>query len=159
MTCRSRAAQFARWNKVRRETGYRCQYEADVAAGLAADGVETSYEALRIPYVVNICAAYKPDWALHEQAIMLEVKGEFRKEDRDKMLLVKQQHPHLDIRLMFQRPGGKVTQKLTYAMWAEKNGFPWCQGPRLPDDWRRHKPGVLSRMAFAAAVTRSSPPA
>ena len=31
---RSRAAQFARWNEVRRRTGYRSQYEADIAAAL-----------------------------------------------------------------------------------------------------------------------------
>lgn len=155
----SRAAQYAKWNAVRAATGYRSQYEADVAAALATTGEDIQYEALRIPYVVNICATYKPDFVLPKQAIMLEVKGEFRKEDRDKMQRVKAQYPHLDIRILFQAPKGKVAGKLTAAEWADNNGFPWCKGPSLPPEWFKHKPSAKSRKAFDKVCEDARPPA
>ena len=43
---RSRAAQFARWNEVRRRTGYRSQFEADIAAAL--EGTGAAYESSRL---------------------------------------------------------------------------------------------------------------
>ena len=43
----SRAAQFARWNEVRRRTGYRSQFEADIAAAL--EGTGAAYEPSRLP--------------------------------------------------------------------------------------------------------------
>ena len=154
----SRAAQYAKWNKVRKETGYRCQYEADIAAFLAESGVTSKYEPWRIPYVVNISAVYKPDWTLPDQCIVIEAKGEFRKEDRDKMLRVKGQYPHLDIRIVFQQPTAKVAGKTTCAMWAENNGFLWCKGPKLPTEWLTHKPGARSRKAFAKVCENAAPP-
>lgn len=153
MTCRSsgrgRAAQFARWNAVRAATGYRSQFEAEIAAALAASGTEADYEPARIPYNIHLTAHYTPDWLLPAQAIVLEAKGRFTKADRDKMLLVKQQHPHLDIRLIFQAPNAKTAGRQTCAAWADKHGFPWC-GPDIPADWLRHKPGVRARRAFDA---------
>lgn len=158
MSPSSRLAQYARWNKVRQETGYRSQYEADVAAILSASVEGVKYEALRIPYTVNICATYKPDFVLPQQAIMLEVKGEFRKDDRDKMQRIKAQYPHLDIRIMFQNPKAKVAGKLTAAVWADNNGFPWCKGPSLPLEWVQHKPCAKSRKAFDKVCDDALPP-
>ena len=147
---RSRAAQFARWNEVRRRTGYRSQFEADIAAAL--EGTGATYESARLPYSVTTTATYTPDWILPVQCILIEAKGELSKADRDKMQLIRQQYPHLDIRFVLQTPNAKLTKTVTQADWCEKNGFPWCKGPSIPDDWLRHRPGIRSRRAFAAAT-------
>ena len=147
---RSRAAQFARWNEVRRRTGYRSQFEADIAAAL--EGTGAAYESSRLPYSVTTTATYTPDWVLPDQCILIEAKGELGKADRDKMQLIRQQYPHLDIRFVLQTPNAKLTKTVTQADWCEKNGFPWCKGPGIPDGWLKHRPGVRSRRAFAAAT-------
>ena len=155
MTYRSRtgrAAQFARWNAVRAATGYRSQFEADVAAALKASAPDVAYEPVRIPYTVTLNPTYKPDWALPSQAVFLEAKGEFPKADRDKMLLLKQQYPHLDIRFIFQNPNARTAGRQTCAKWAEEYGFKWCKGPGIPPAWLKHKPGVRARKAFDAVM-------
>lgn len=148
-----RAAQYARWNEVRRRTGYRSRFEADIAETLKGTGAV--YESARLPYSVTLTATYKPDWLLPDQCIVLEAKGELDKADRDKMQLIMQQYPHLDIRFVLQTPNAKLTKTVTQADWCEKTGFPWCRGPGIPDDWLKHKPGVRSRRAFAAATGTS----
>lgn len=105
---RSRAAQFARWNEVRRRTGYRSQFEADIAAAL--EGTGAAYESSRLPYSVTTTATYTPDWLLPDQCILIEAKGELGKADRDKMQLIRQQYPHLDIRFVLQTPNAKLTK-------------------------------------------------
>lgn len=146
----SRYAQYARWNEVRRRTGYRSQYEADIAAGLTASGVSAAYEAVRLPYSVTLSSTYTPDWILPEQCIVLEAKGAFSKADRDKMELIKSQYPHLDIRMVLQHPTARLTPKarMTLADWCDARDFPWCGGPQLPEAWLRHRPGVRARKAF-----------
>ena len=55
---------------------------------------------------------------------------------RKKMLLVKDQHPGIDIRFVFENPDLKLRKgsKRTYASWAEEHGFKWC-GPKIPKEW------------------------
>jgi hypothetical protein len=83
-----------------------------------------------------LSAVYTPDFIL-PNGVILEAKGYFKPEDRRKMLAVKKQHPHLDIRLVFQQPLNTLTKtsKTTYAMWAEKNGFLWAPFHAIPLDW------------------------
>ena len=135
-----------KWNAVRKETGYRSQFEADVAEHLK--GVEALYEECVIPYSVTINTSYKPDWILPKQCIVLEAKGRFSIDDRNKMLIVKQQNPNLDIRMIFQDPNAKVTKTMTNATWCDKHGFPWCNAKEIPDEWFMHKPDSNSKEAF-----------
>ena len=149
----NRYAQYAKWNAVRRETGYRSGFEAEVGPPLETHGA--LYEPVRIQYDLHLRATYTPDWLLPDQCIVLEAKGRFPKEDRDKLLLIKQQYPDLDIRIIFQSLTAKTSPKVgqTYAQWAEVNGFPCCKGPGVPDDWLTHKPSAHSRKAFEAIYT------
>ena len=101
----SRGSQYAAWNKVREETGFRSGYEAEVQKRLP-EGV--LYESIKIPYHIEMNANYTPDWIMPSQCILIEAKGEFRMEDRNKMLILKRQYPDLDIRLLFQNVGGQV---------------------------------------------------
>lgn len=79
---------------------------------------------------------YTPDFIL-ENGIILETKGRLTAADRKKMLLVKAQHPGLDIRFVFMYPNNKLSakSKTRYWEWAEKNGFPWC-GKEVPKSWQ-----------------------
>lgn len=143
---------YAAWNKTRAETGYRSDLEVKLAATLEGNGA--LYEAVRIPYMIRADAHYTPDWILPKQAIILEAKGEFKTSDRQKMLLVKQQYPNLDIRLIFSSPGTRIgsTSKTTYAMWCAKNGFPCCSYRKIPPEWFTHKPTAAAKKALAALL-------
>lgn len=107
---------------------YRSKFEKDLADG-PLRGV--AYEAVRVPYVLP-AAIYTPDFIL-PNGIVIEAKGVFRSSDRTKSLLVKAQHPGIDLRFIFQTPykalsPGSLT---SYAQWAEKHGFGWCSGKDL----------------------------
>ena len=52
------------------------------------------------------------------------------------MLLVKKQHPELDIRFVFVRASNKIYKgsKTSYAAWCERYDFIWAEGS-IPTDW------------------------
>jgi hypothetical protein len=112
---------------------YRSGLEKQIREELEADDVSFSYECLHIPYKVQ--KTYTPDIVL-ENGIIIEIKGLFDSEDRTKHKLVRQQHPELDIRFVFQRASTKIskTSKTTYADWCRKNGFQWAE-KSIPRDW------------------------
>ena len=134
---------------------YRSQLEKEIAEQLSEAGVPFEFEGSRLPYVVpQRTAHYLPDFRVGN--IIIEGKGRFGtanfkraggrqfftiSEDgakhRKKLLLVREAHPHLDIRLVFSRPGTPIRKgsKTTYAMWADENGFPWCKQGQLPAEW------------------------
>lgn len=92
------------------------------------------YETLKLPYTLE--KVYTPDFIL-PNGIVIEAKGRFMPNDRPKMLAVQKAHPDLDIRFLFMDPMKKLTKrgKTTYADWAEKNGFKWALGPKVPQEW------------------------
>ena len=138
--------QYRQWADFRDETGFRSKFEQEVNARL--QGIDARYEEKKISYEVLTTRFYLPDWILPAQAIVLEAKGRFTKEDRDKMLLVKRKYPDLDIRLVFMSLKEKVGRTATVADWCKKNGFPCCKGPEIPESWLNHKPSKASRKAF-----------
>lgn len=144
------SALRAKWNKVYRETGYRSQYEADVASYLPEDAL---YEPALLPYPVTMSANYKPDFCLPSQCIVIEAKGRFSKADRDKMLRVKQQYPELDIRMIFQKKE-KITTKMTNLDWCEQHGFPAAVGTSLPLEWLNKIPTDEEQMVFNDLIFR-----
>ena len=52
------------------------------------------------------------------------------------MILVKQQHPELDIRFVFSNSRQKISKqsKTTYGMWCEKHGFLYAD-KTVPQEW------------------------
>lgn len=112
---------------------YRSKEEYAFAKDLESRGVPFEYETVVLPYVRQ--SVYRPDFILPGN-ILVEYKGRLTQNDRAKLLLVKNQHPHADIRLVFSRPTNKIRKgsKTTYAQWAEKNGFPWAF-KRIPNTW------------------------
>ena len=72
---------------------------------------------------------------------IFETKGQFLTSDRRKHLLVKKQHPQLDIRFVFSNSKNKIGKKskTTYAKWCELKGFRYhciyTTKKFLPDEW------------------------
>ena len=92
------------------------------------------YESVPLTYVLT--SVYTPDFVL-PNGVIVETKGLFDSDDRRKMLAVKAQHPALDIRLCFQKADVRLSRaprSLTYAQWAKRHGFPWCEG-NIPTTW------------------------
>ena len=77
--------------------GFRSGLEEAIAGNLTSKGVGFTFEELVIPYTKpERPAKYTPDFVL-ENGIIIESKGRFLTEDRQKHLLIQKQHPHLDI--------------------------------------------------------------
>ena len=116
-----------------KELGFRSMFEARVAEDLDAAGVLYEYETLRIKYTKE--QTYKPDFIL-ANGIIIEAKGKFDSADRAKHILIKQQHPELDIRFVFMRPSQKLYKgaKKSYAEWADYQGFKWAN-KTVPAEW------------------------
>ncbi len=107
-------------------------FERNIAANLKRRKVSFEYETMKIPYTIS--HTYTPDYILGN-GVIIEAKGRFYRDTAAKMLMVKKQHPTLDIRFIFYRAHDRIPgRKTTYAEWAEKNGFPWCEG-EIPEDW------------------------
>lgn len=113
--------------------GFRSGFEKDTADFLKEQGVAVTFEdpAHRIRYVIpERKTYYTPDFPL-PNGIIVETKGQFTTADRKKHRLIKQQHPELDIRIVFQNPNAKIskTSKTTYAKWCDDHGIPWAKAP------------------------------
>jgi hypothetical protein len=120
--------------------GFRSGLEDKVAAQLQEAGIKSAYESVVIEYVKpERKAKYTPDFPL-PNGIIVETKGRFITEDRQKHLLVKNQRPDLDIRFVFSNPNQRIskTSATTYAMWCEKHGFKYA-AKLIPDAWLKAK--------------------
>jgi hypothetical protein len=116
--------------------GYRSGLEDVIAEQLKEAGIKFEYEAVKIKYEKPVSKhTYTPDFVL-SSGIIIETKGRLLLADRKKHLLIKQQHPSLDIRFCFQNAKNKISagSPTTYADWAEKNGFKWCN-KTIPKEW------------------------
>ena len=113
---------------------YRSHFEERIGTALEKAKVSFEYETLKLTYHKKP-SVYTPDFIL-PNGIIVEAKGYLTQADRVKMKLVKDQHPHLDIRFIFQDPNKKLskTSKTTYGKWAEKHGFKWASG-LIPTWW------------------------
>ena len=80
--------------------GYRSGLEDRVSQQLKKLSVPVKYEELKIKYEVHDFRTYTPDFEL-PNGIIIETKGRFVLDDRKKHLLIKKQHPDLDIRFVF----------------------------------------------------------
>lgn len=139
---------YAACQEIRKTTGLRSGLEVAIRDSLDHQGCPFLYEPVSIPYANP--SVYLPDFVLEKQAIILEGKGEFKTEDRRKLLLVKAQHPNLDIRLVFSRSSTRIgkTSKTTYGMWCERHGFPYAD-KAVPPEWIAHTPKPEQKEALA----------
>ena len=113
---------------------FRSGLEYRVAKQLEDRGYTYDYEQTKIPYQRKP-STYLVDFELHN-GIIIETKGRFKSEDRAKHLLIKKQHPELDIRFVFSNSNSKLYKgsKNTYASWCEKHGFLYSDKV-IPESW------------------------
>lgn len=129
--------------KVRKSTldpskrlGFRSGLEEKVAKQLEEAGIKVDYETTKIKYVQpETKHTYTPDFVL-PNGIIVETKGRFVVADRKRHLLIKQQHPDLDIRFVFSNSKAKISKgsKTSYADWCNKNGFLYAD-KEIPKEW------------------------
>lgn len=114
--------------------GFRSGLEERVAKELTQAGVSFTFEEMSVTYV-KPPSRYTPDFVLPNGTI-IETKGRFLTADRQKHLLVKAQHPNLDIRFVFSNSNQRISKqsKTTYAKWCEKNGFVYAD-KSIPKEW------------------------
>lgn len=127
---------------------YRSGLERRIVKSLQSRKTDFAYETEKIRYVVPATPkTYTPDFIVHTKSgkkIYVEAKGIWDAADRKKHLLIREQHPDLDIRFVFANVNNKISKvsKITYAdicnglgrgpykgvtwIWAEK---------KLPTEW------------------------
>lgn len=118
------------------KAGWRSGLEETIAHQLEMLRVKYKYEELKLSYTVPASKhTYTPDFEL-PNGIIIETKGRFVTADRKKHLLVKEQHPDLDIRFVFSNPRTKISKvsKTTYADWCDKYGFKYA-AKSIPTEW------------------------
>ena len=110
----ARKISKARANAIKH--GYRSGFEHKVADQLTEAKIKYQYEKTVINYI-------KPET-----------------NHRKKHLLIKSQHPELDIRMVFQNSKGKIRKgsKTTYADFCDKNGIMWAD-KQIPKEWYTEK--------------------
>jgi len=119
--------------------GYRSGLEDAIARQIEQAGLPVIYEEEIISYVwPERSSTYRPDWKLPKQGgfFLVESKGRFVVEDRQKHLLIKEQHPDIDIRFVFSNCNQKLYKgsPTTYADWCDKHGFVYAN-KRIPEEW------------------------
>ena len=114
---------------------YRSNLEACFARDLQEKKLTFDYEKTRLSFVPKI-KHYTPDFYLVDYDFYIETKGLFIASDRAKHLLIKEQHPDLDIRFIFSRPTNKLDKrsKSTYGDWCDRYGFLYAK-ERIPAKW------------------------
>ena len=113
---------------------FRSELEEKVSDLLFELNIDYEYEPIRIPYEIQ--HNYSPDFLL-PNGIYLECKGYWDSADRRKIKNVKEQHPEIDLRMVFQAPYNKITKKskTTYAQWCDRHKIPWTAYHNIPLEW------------------------
>ncbi len=122
---------------------YRNKFEEYTAKALKANEVSFSYEDTKIDYTVR--GTYLVDFKFTTKSgktIYIETKGNGRSFDhsvRRKMIAVKEQHPEIDLRIVFYSNGkiGPKRKDGTFQRqsdWAEKHGFQYSIKD-IPKEW------------------------
>lgn len=125
--------------------GFRSGLEERISKELEGTGCCFTYEqevihyekpARNSKYTPDFVIQKRPDGTEKERPLVIESKGRFLTADRQKHLLVKNQHPNVDIRFVFSNSRQRISKqsKTTYAMWCEKHGYKYADGS-VPDEW------------------------
>ena len=141
---------------------FRSRSEERFAGHLNDLGVAFEYEPKdkKVQYTIERTAYYLPDFILEGSDFILEVKGYLTPADRSKYLRIKKSNPDVDIRFVFDRASNKLnkTSKTTYAEWAEKHGFLWCE-KIIPPHWHskttRHNRKTNNERASSKATGKA----
>jgi len=113
---------------------FKSKFEHSVYTIARASRKKLDYEPKSAIIDYTIAFRYQPDFIL-PNGIIIETKGRLDVWDRRKMIAVKNQHPDLDIRFVFQKASMKLSRGgKTYGEWCDTYGFPWAEGC-IPIEW------------------------
>ena len=105
-----RASKPLTSNEVGLRYGFRSGLEERIASELQTESVEFEFEETKLEYTkpqkVHTYTYFSP-----KQQIFIETKGLFTSADEKKMRLVKEQHPDLDIRFIFNYSKSCISKK------------------------------------------------
>ncbi|ESY41894.1 endonuclease I [Mesorhizobium sp. LNJC384A00] len=153
--------------------GYRSGLEERIAAELADKGIKVTFEGAKVFYTPPLkLRSYTPDFPL-PNGIVVETKGRFDTDDRQKHKVIKAEHPDLDIRFVFasegkprvdgtRKPRAGSKTKLskgsptTYANWCDQYGFLYAD-ISIPDAWLNEPPCPKRIAALDAAGIKPAP--
>ena len=119
--------------------GYRSGLEDKISDQILKAQVPLSYEEDKITYIhPPRTSTYTPDFKLPKQGgfFYVETKGRWVVADRQKHLLIRQQHPDLDIRFVFSSSNSKLYKgsPTSYGDFCRKHGFKFAN-KSIPEDW------------------------
>jgi hypothetical protein len=114
---------------------FRSKFESEVAKYLDEHGMGYRFEHSIVTFVQPaVTRKYIPDFEL-ANGIIVEAKGRWTVHDRKKIVLVREQNPKLDLRMLFQRDHFlNKGSKTRYSAWCEKRGIPYAIGT-IPIEW------------------------
>lgn len=127
------------------QAAYRSGLEFAVAGALAAAGIAYGYEAVKVPFTQPAKSrTYCPDFLL-PNGIVAETKGLWDADDRAKIKLIREQHPNLELRMVFSNPNAKIRKgsPTTYAHVCEKLGIKYAK-KEVPEEWITEPPNESS---------------
>jgi hypothetical protein len=142
--------------RVTKKGKFRSDLEAKVAYNIETQGSLYEYESLKIKYTIPTQVhTYLVDFLL-PNGIIIEAKGLFETDDRKKHLLIKEQHPELDIRFVFSSLRTKIYPKspTTVGEWCTKHGF-LCAEKAVPSSWLSEPPkprSLLQKLQKGATI-------
>ena len=125
---------------IAKKYGFKSGLEEKIANELTDKKVNFGYEEEKIAYTIpESLHKYTPDFKIkksQDRILYVETKGRWVTADRKKLKLVKEQHPELDIRILFQNAKNKISKnsKTTYGDYADKIGILWAE-KTIPDSW------------------------
>lgn len=134
------------------EPNFRSGLEKKVAEQLDFGDVAYGHESQWVRYIIpEREAKYLPDFSFEDCPIIIEAKGRFgggnprqrnsnsgdSAKERQKLILLKEQHPELDIRLVFERAASPIYPKspTSQGKWATDHGFKWSDKGVVPQQW------------------------
>jgi len=126
-----------RQSEVLLKHGIRSGLEDVICQELTAKGIPYKYEELTLQYTQPAKRRkYTPDIVLENSGIVIEIKGRWVTADRQKIAMVKQQYPEIDLRMVFSNSKTKISKQssTTYGSYCDKLGIPYAD-KTIPDEW------------------------
>lgn len=119
-----------------RKHGWRSGLEKRIQEDLKGLGLEDNYEGRVFEYIVpETKHKYTPDFPVSPH-IVIETKGLWEVADRMKMVMIQQQYPEVEFRMLFQNAQKKIKKgsKTSYADYCDKHNIKWAE-KSIPQEW------------------------
>lgn len=120
---------------------YRSWFEVDIAIDALARDLTFEYEKEMVPWVEPaMVRKYSPDFFVEKESkelLIVEAKGRWTAQDRKKICFVLEQHPDIDLRMLFERDNtlSRSPKSKHYSEWCDKKGIKWAVGRSIPEAW------------------------